>query len=321
MGLLGRLFGKVDGDKKTAGEDGKQPTLTPEAAPKPMVPSDRLEELVAAFKDRVTANAFALTIDEERRPSLTSSKIGGLPYWPCGLAFPEPVRQGLSSDERLALLVQLNLADFGGDPRLPDHGLLQFFVTTDDLFGLEFDVPMDAQRHFRVIWHEHIDPAVTADDVLARGIRAAGKEELFPVCGEFALNVEPTVCLMTPADVRFDRVFHEVCSHLFGEGFADESRFWSDFLEDEDCDRLEDLLNEGGYMSSMVLGYPFFTQYDPREEDNVAEFDTLLLQVDSALSTPSKVMWGDSGVGNFFINGKALAKGDFSHVLYNWDCY
>ena len=69
-----------------------------------MVPSNRLEEPVAAFKDQVAANAFALTIVEERRPSLTSSKIGGLPHWPRGLDYPEPMRQGLSSDERLALL-------------------------------------------------------------------------------------------------------------------------------------------------------------------------------------------------------------------------
>ena len=314
MGLLGKLFGNADTNTKAAGQGSAQSASVPEPAPKPMVPSERLEDLVAEIKAEAEASAFALHINPEQQPTLTSSKLGGLPYWPRGLAYPEPVRQGLSSDERLALLAQLNLADFGGDPRLPDHGLLQFFITTDDLMGLEFDVPMDAQRHFRVVWHETVDPTVTAEDVLSRGIAPAGKGEIFPVRGEHALSVEPTTCWMTPGDVRFDRVFHEACTRLFGDGFADMSRFWADYLEDEDCDRLGDLLNEGGYMSSMVLGYPFFTQYDPRGEDNVADFDTLLLQVDSDLSTPSKVMWGDSGVGNFFINGEALAKGDFSHV-------
>ena len=126
---------------------------------------------------------------------------------------------------------------------------------------------------------------------------------------------------MTPEDVRFDGVFHKVLTCLFGEAFANPDRMWWDFLEDDDCDRLGDLLNEGGYMSSMVLGYPFFTQSDPRGEDTIADFDTLLLQIDSTCDTPSTVMWGDSGVGNFFINGAALARGDFSRVLFNWDCY
>ena len=32
------------------------------------------------------------------------------------------------------------------------------------------------------------------------------------------------------------------------------------------------------------------------------------------------VMWGDSGVGNFFINAEDLKRLDFSNVVYNWDC-
>jgi len=31
-------------------------------------------------------------------------------------------------------------------------------------------------------------------------------------------------------------------------------------------------------------------------------------------------MWGDCGVGNFFINIEDLKNLDFSDVLYNWDC-
>ncbi|MDN5490601.1 MAG: DUF1963 domain-containing protein, partial [Acinetobacter sp.] len=34
-----------------------------------------------------------------------------------------------------------------------------------------------------------------------------------------------------------------------------------------------------------------------------------------------EIMWGDSGVGNFFIHPDDLEKRDFSKVVYNWDCY
>ena len=33
-----------------------------------------------------------------------------------------------------------------------------------------------------------------------------------------------------------------------------------------------------------------------------------------------EIMWGDCGVGNFFISSDDLKRLDFSRVLYTWDC-
>ena len=67
-----------------------------------------------------------------------------------------------------------------------------------------------------------------------------------------------------------------------------------------------------------LLGYPAFTQEDPRIVVSNQKYDTLLFQLDS---DDGYVMWGDVGIGNFFINYENLIKHDFSDVLYNWDCY
>lgn len=32
------------------------------------------------------------------------------------------------------------------------------------------------------------------------------------------------------------------------------------------------------------------------------------------------ILWGDGGVANFLINQEDLKKGDFSNILYYWDC-
>lgn len=64
-----------------------------------------------------------------------------------------------------------------------------------------------------------------------------------------------------------------------------------------------------------VGGYPCFTQYDPREYD-YQDYDVLLFQ----LNTVKDIMWGDSGVANFFIRKEDLENENFSSVLYNWDC-
>ncbi|MEK3889148.1 DUF1963 domain-containing protein [Bacillus sp. FSL K6-3431] len=45
----------------------------------------------------------------------------------------------------------------------------------------------------------------------------------------------------------------------------------------------------------------------------------MLLQIDSEFE--KGMMWGDSGVANFFIRKQDLERLDFSHVLYNWDCF
>ncbi|SUC47704.1 Domain of uncharacterised function (DUF1963) [Providencia stuartii] len=67
-----------------------------------------------------------------------------------------------------------------------------------------------------------------------------------------------------------------------------------------------------------IGGYPFFTQTDPREYRKEIQDYVLLLQIDSDYETG--ILWGDIGVGNFFIHPEDLKNKDFSKVVYNWDC-
>ncbi|MCL2424330.1 MAG: DUF1963 domain-containing protein, partial [Micrococcales bacterium] len=70
-----------------------------------------------------------------------------------------------------------------------------------------------------------------------------------------------------------------------------------------------------------IGGYPLFTQWDPRDDnDDFAGHTTLLFQLDTDQAGGIDIMWGDMGVGNFFIEPDRLAVLDFSNVLYNWDC-
>ena len=65
-----------------------------------------------------------------------------------------------------------------------------------------------------------------------------------------------------------------------------------------------------------MLGYSSFTQEDPRYDKRYADYGTLLFQIDSE---GEFVMWGDAGIGNFFIPKKSLIEKDFNNVIYNWD--
>ena len=64
-----------------------------------------------------------------------------------------------------------------------------------------------------------------------------------------------------------------------------------------------------------MLGYSYFIQEAPRDDEKNADYYTLLLQIDSE----GDYVWWDCGIGNFFINKKALLEKDFSKVLFYWD--
>ena len=287
----------------------------------PLVPSSRVEELVQLVKDKTDTPIFKLTINESRTPGLTDTKLGGIGYWPSSKEWPA-TKRGM----KLMLLAQLWLEDFGGCDRLPDHGLLQFFIDSDDdCSGMDFDDGTN-QNGFRIIWHESIDASVTEEQVRALDIPTSADpwdDRLGnPLRGEYALDVTPSNGCINPADDRFDEVFLAYLEELLGSEYTAGRDGWYDCLSREDSNRIFDLFEIKGPLHQ-VLGYPFFTQNDPRFADELKDLDTLLLQIDSEGTKDGgdRVLWGDVGIGNFFINADALRRGDFSRVLFNWDCY
>ncbi len=71
-----------------------------------------------------------------------------------------------------------------------------------------------------------------------------------------------------------------------------------------------------------LMGYPFFTQTDPRYYQPEQQPDILLFQLDSSgHGSDVNIMWGDNGVGAFFIAPDALQQQNFAQAWLNWDCY
>lgn len=298
----------------------KIPKLTPEGA----------TAIAEAIRQETAQPAFRLSIVTGRAPSLTESKLGGVPYWPihdgtAAIPYPET-----SKGQKLMLLAQLRLDAFVGDGRLPDCGLLQFFIdATDTVSGMDFEDGANADG-FRVVWHEEIDETVTADEVTGLGMPVSTKgfatEELCgnPVNGEFPLLATPYEACMSVSDGRFDEVFEKAYKKIIGKPAPDGAGWW-ELMDDDTGMAMTEALDPSSVHHAM-FGYPFFTQFDPREhqEGGFDRYDTLLLQIDSEGEKGTRrdlVLWGDVGICNFFINGDKLRQGDFSDVLYNWDCY
>lgn len=272
--------------------------------------SEKVQAIVAEVKRRTETPCWKLTLQPEGPCGLLDSKVGGLPYWDPALPYPTD-----SQGNKMTLLAQLNFAQLGTEDPLPRAGMLQFFIGQDDGFGIDFDQP-DRQKNFRVVYHPEPNPAVTLEQIRALDLPTHVEADLCtPVIREAVFIAEKTVGYMGPGDCRFEALFREAVRAVTGEDIGDKNEY--QYFDKADRDYFYDQLSTAGHR---LLGYPFFTQYDPREPEG--PYDTLLFQLDSDMAEDRKdlVLWGDCGVGNFFINREDLLRRDFSRILYNWDC-
>lgn len=273
--------------------------------------------VVEEVKKRTCQTAYSLVLNKDKEPDIFDSKFGGTPYWDMTKEYPVG-----SEGEKMLLLAQLNFDKLKTDDRLPDKGMLQFFISMDEMYGWDDEQP-DVQKDFRVIYHENIDYSMEKDKIMELGIPCCSDSEMkesdTPIYKEVVIDVEKTESYMFN-NYDFPKIYHEIIKEKFDyECLEDELLY--DLLQDDDFEKVADELSKPG---SQLFGYPFFTQGDPREyKEEYHRYDTMLLQIDTTINDDDGeyyVMWGDSGVGNFFINSEDLKNRDFSKILYNWDC-
>lgn len=135
---------------------------------------------------------------------------------------------------------------------------------------------------------------------------AAAPEWYHPVAGEYALSA-------TLAE-HYPFAKHEEFAAIFGQSFYDWVR---ELALDEEVKR--EFVEIALQNESHLMGYPYFTQQDPREGRD----DVLLFQLDSQEvdGEYGSIMWGDSGIGQFFIARKDLVARRFDKAWLHWDCY
>lgn len=227
---------------------------------------------------------------ENKNMSVYASKLGGFPYFPNNKNYPK-----INGDYAI-LLAQINFSDipYIKDilPDFPRVGILQFFIPhNDDMFGMNTN---PSKSNALVIYHEKI---VAPDETIKN------KEIM-----EFV--TEP-VC--TP-------LLHE-CSLEFSQeeeylSLIDEYNVKKHYLKnvdeltDKDYINLSWIRNQG----SKLGGYAHFTQGDTRDFDTDEDW-VLLFQLDS----DENLMWGDLGIGNWFIKKEDLQRRDFTNVIFRWD--
>ena len=271
----------------------------------------QLEKIIEQFKIETEVPSVKLTAVRSKNIPVTVSKLGGKPYFPKGLEYPRN-----SAGIPLKLLAQLNFSELPKLENFPDKGILQFYILSNDLMGLDFD-DLTKQEDFRVLYHEEVLPSEKLQINFSVLEENQDGEVIFPFDGEFILSGEVVNKAITPSDYRFDDLFNSFC-----EKMGCEKRFGYDPSCDEEF--TETVWDNFSSQDNLMGGYPNFIQFDPRQDDEkFKKYDTLLFQLESQFNKEAKkwdIIWGDAGVGNFFINLEDLKNCKFDDILYTWDC-
>jgi uncharacterized protein YwqG len=250
-----------------------------------MIPKflDEFKDELGKFKlESIKIKAIPIIGDENL--TFTQSKFLGKPYLPKTTQYPKD-----KLDNPMILLAQINFAETPQLENYPTEGILQFFISPTEWYDM---------TDYKVLFHKTVENEYQIDFSFLT-------EELYdesPVYCEHKLTFEKIIEYGGYEDFRFNMDFN-------GESYYD----FQEKLTNEQKAEMDNILHGIGHK---IGGYAYFTQSDIRGYNEKKKEDILLLQIDS----DEEIMFGDSGVGNIFIDPKSLKEKDFDKAWFNWDC-
>ena len=276
-----------------------------------MITLEDINIVIEEIKKNNSRECINIIIEENNSLNLTDSKFGGLPYISTDADTPKD-----SNDNQLALLAQINCSDLPENDLYPKEGLLQFWISRNNEFGL------GNKKDYCVKYIKNIEDNITKESILTKYklLDEENREEYSPFNKKntsFVLKFEKGISTITSTDFLFE----DIALKTIHELFPDENI--EDLYDDLERDVFDTLFKAFSGVDHAIGAYPTFTQWDPRNPEEKDAYGITLLQVESHWNnTPNnnEIMWGDSGVANFFINKEKLEHLNFEDVLFNWDC-
>ena len=276
-----------------------------------MITLEDINIVIEEIKKNNSRECINIIIEENNSLNLTDSKFGGLPYISTDSDTPKD-----SNGNQLALLAQINCSELPENTLYPKEGLLQFWISRNDDFGL------DNKKDYCVKYIKDIEDNITKESILNKYklLNEENSDEYSPFNKKntsFALKFEKGISTITSTDFLFE----DIALKTIHELFPDENI--KDLYDDLERDVFDTLFRAFNGVNHAIGAYPTFTQWDPRNPEDKDAYGVTLLQVESHWNNDpnnNEIMWGDSGVANFFINKEKLEHLNFEDVLFNWDC-
>ena len=193
---------------------------------------------------------------------------------------------------------------------------MQFWIapTTDYLYGLDLNNPCSNDNK-RVLYYPTITEALPIGDFIDD--YTFDDENLpFNSGKQFALHFKKDTESISLEERAATQLFFEKWNEAFSTQITTIDEFFEEVPNDI-CEEINaSLLKEP--TGHKIGGYPYFIEYDPREEND--PHTLLLLQIDIDNVEGEEICWGNGGgVANFFISPEDLKNYKFDDVLFHWE--
>ena len=286
----------------------------------PVVPTVAYGELpqeLVPFSAAIARSRLAYIAFTVRKPdglAPWNSKLGGSAYLLKGQPYPVGP-DGIP----LALLAQLNFSEMPALKGYPSRGILQFFIAGSEskahIYGMadEGGAPFNPQVFFSSLSQQHwfrviYIPQVQSDREKLQDTPSASTDLMLPITGSAALSFDIATEPVSIFDYRFE--------HFMGKP---SDKFFAQFGVKQDAVATNYIAFSEKRLAAKMGGYSSPVQRDPRAI-RPSEDWVVLLELQSAnLDGAFDMMWGDGGMGVFYIRRDDLERLDFSKVIYYWD--
>lgn len=296
------------------------------------------ETLKAMEKQEKSCLRLTCAVGESR---VVETKVGGLPYLPVGKEIPRsPVTK-----KPLGLVAQWNVKE------IQKSGLV--FPLEEGIVQFWYEEPQnDGEFTHKVLFYPTIEAYYSVEELLKKYPHLEGtpleegdtEEALcssldenspcdtvadlndfddFDDCDElrgrfpislaqgFTVTLQADSCPMAFNDGQFDGVFSAQFNQLFPE--APITSYEDLEVPHSDLEVFSPLLHTG----NLILGYPSFTESDPRSGKNLEGY-VLLFQLESEMvdeEVYGEINWGNCATASWLIHPDQLQQGDFSQVV------
>lgn len=277
-----------------------------------MIPTQaQIEEFVLNLEALTQREVIRIKLSLADELAVTDSKVGGVPYIPKGGALPKS-----AEGKPLFMLAQINCEQLPENSLYPKKGLLQFWIadTEDPLYGLDYDDPC-SNDFKRVLYFSTIGETLPIDDFIS-DYTFDDNHLPFNSKKQFALHFKKDTESISLEERAATQLFFEKWNEAFSTQITTIDEFFEEVPNDI-CEEINaSLLKEP--TGHKIGGYPYFTQVDPREEND--PHTLLLLQIDIDNVGGEEICWGnEGGVANFFVSPEDMANCKFDDVLFHWE--
>lgn len=270
-----------------------------------------LPPILERYRDRIEATIkpyLSINLIPDENLTRWQSKFsgreksrGGFPYLPKGFDYPKT-----PDGEYLLLLAQINFAEAPHLEGFPKQGIVQFYIADNESYGLDDRLSSELnsqQSKWTVLYFP--EPDLNADNLIT-DFDFLPEKYWFE---ELEIEIEKCSALQwtkgyAPICLRDDKAYRLLLPELGGVVKSEMRKLYDEFTAAYE----ETFDDDGWYFNLQMGGYSAYFSDDPRygfgsEEDL---FDTLLLKIGLV----------ESGSLYFYIQSSALARCDFSQVLY-----